>query len=314
MTVYFSLITHDGNVYALFKDKITDAPVDAASLELPEEVTPQSVEGYDVTLGAPQGIDDFLLGSVLQGNGFLNEGSAALMLEKIGVKVDLAAGHDSPLNNPLGISKGDRVKSLGNGLVMVTRQQDTRPYQAPTYLFSDADEVHFKAIALDDDGRMVVRVGIVDIKDEDETSVDDLASYTDAPSFLHEDGGFCYSTLSLEDTVTQLKALGWIQSDKPFIGYMPHELSFGIYEADEEFGFDGPTVFMSIITPHPIWGDHPPFEDDLRPYHLIDCPDFIRGDLMENTFEIDPSMNRDAIMKALIARGYVYDPANEDMM
>lgn len=300
----FSIITIDGTPFAQFGNT---APVDAASLDLPKGVIAVKMDGYDVTLAKADSIPDFLLSPTLQQHGFVDEASAAYMLSQIGVTVDPAAGHSAPTAPT---PKPQQSHSAG-GFTVTTTPYKAQPYTPPSYRFADSEAIRFHVKTVKTTDGEEVRVGIETLEENRWNDIEDLTYFSDAPSFLLETRlGWACSSLPEAQTLDALLALGWASSAHPFIGYTPQELSFGVLPDDEDTSFsfhDGLCIFVAIKTPHPIYGDCPPFEDDLRPYALTICPEFILGDSMENTFEIDPKMSKNDIIDALVALGYTYD-------
>lgn len=110
-------------------------------------------------------------------------------------------------------------------------------------------------------------------------------------------------TLSEAEVVVALEAAGLTRDTRLWLWLEPSEASFGVIEQEDE------PLWLSVFPQD----EDCPFFDDMRDDHFKAVPDWLGDNLMENTWEINPEMTREAVIADMTARGYTYDPELETL-
>jgi hypothetical protein len=109
------------------------------------------------------------------------------------------------------------------------------------------------------------------------------------------------------ETIRRLESLGLTKNEDIFMWFDPRDLEFGVSTKTGEL-VDEPGHIIFIIPKD----ENSPHYDDLRDDHLPEVPAYFVDNMMENTWLLSPEMQRDAVIKDMTARGYVYNSDLDD--
>jgi len=215
----------------------------------------------------------------------------------------------------------ENIDIRDDGMVMISLsnpQPEHAPREAET--FSNKDAVRFcvgtraERDSEDDPDAAkhdVVRV-VIETREDGGWSNAIEGEFTDLPDFLSIGPSRLYqSTLSEAETIERLRALGWSEEPRAFLWYRPDQLAFGVYQREDEDA----EIFLAPIEDRCDFDyKYPPFEDNLRGDAIEVHPDFMGGDVMENTFPLIGGIGMNEARMRMMALGFIHDPKIESEM
>ena len=224
---------------------------------------------------------------------------------------EAATGPTAPPPPP--VREQPTIIQLAPGVVMDMSGMMPRPQSdAP----EEIEDLAFNTRIYTEDGKPVVYVNFATLNPDDPDGLDDpeevtaseLEGSTIWPQIKHilarspTDRHSLISAMDEAATIAALTAAGIPHCDRIFFCHEPEALEFGVSHDRDSHDEDAYTIFV-------IPKDHrAPYFDDLRDDHLVEVPPYFADNICENTWELTPDADRDAVIADMIARGYTHNP------